>query len=83
MGELGEDSEKEHQEIIHLINDLNFKDVILIGETFSKICKELNFNTFNNVESLIDHLRYNNLSGRKILVKGSHFIHLERLIDYL
>ena len=81
MKELGSESLNEHQEILNLIKRLEFCNVILVGSEFNKINKE--FQSFLNVDELISHINQNEISGKKILVKGSHSIHLEKLINIL
>ena len=81
MKELGSESLNEHQEILNLIKRLEFCNVILVGSEFNKINNE--FQSFLNVDELISHINQNEISGKKILVKGSHSIHLEKLINIL
>jgi UDP-N-acetylmuramoyl-tripeptide--D-alanyl-D-alanine ligase len=81
MKELGNESLNEHQEIINLINSLAFSNVILVGTEFSKV--NHNFVSFLNVDELISHINQNEISGRKILVKGSNSIHLGKIINLL
>ncbi len=81
MRELGAESSNEHIEILNLINKLDFNNVILVGNEFSNINKD--FASFSNVDELIEHISKNEISGMKILVKGSHSIHLEKLINLL
>ena len=81
MKELGKESLNEHQEIINLINSLDFSNVILVGTEFSKV--NHNFVSFLNVDELISHINQNEISGRKILVKGSNSIHLGKIINLL
>ena len=81
MKELGKDSLNEHQEILNLIERLNFKNVILVGSEFSSVNNS--FISFSNVDELINHINQNEISGKKILIKGSHSIHLEKIINLL
>lgn len=81
MKELGNDSLNEHLEIIDLIKRLNFKNVYLVGKEFDKT--NSNFMSFLNVDELMEHLRRNEISGMKILIKGSHSIHLEKIVNLL
>lgn len=81
MKELGQDSSDEHIEIIKLIRQLNFNDVILVGTEFRKT--ESGFLSFLNVDELISYLNENEISGKKILIKGSHSIHLEKIVSLL
>jgi UDP-N-acetylmuramoyl-tripeptide--D-alanyl-D-alanine ligase len=82
MRELGKDSEKEHQVIISLIKELEFKNVILVGEEFKKTAGT-DFTTFTNVEELLAFINDNDISGKKILIKGSNGIHLEKIVNAL
>lgn len=81
MRELGNESEKEHRTIVELINRLQFSNVILVGEEFKKANKD--FNTFSDIKELIDYISENPIRGKKILVKGSHSMHLEQLSNIL
>lgn len=81
MRELGKESLSEHLEILNLIKKLNFNNVILVGNEFSKVNKD--FTSFSNVDELIKHINENEISGMKILIKGSNSIHLEKIINLL
>lgn len=81
MRELGKESLSEHLEILNLIKKLNFNNVILVGSEFSKVNKD--FTSFSNVDELIKHINENEISGMKILIKGSNSIHLEKIINLL
>lgn len=82
MRELGKDSEKEHQAIISLIKELKFDNVILVGDEFKKAAGT-DFTTFTNVEELLDFINDNDISGKKILIKGSNSINLKTLVNVL
>ena len=81
MRELGNESLNEHQEILDLVKELGFYNVILVGSEFYKV--NCDFVSFSNVDELINHINQNEISGMKILVKGSHSIHLEKIINIL
>ena len=81
MKELGNESLNEHQEILNLVKGLGFNNVMLVGSEFNKI--ESGFVSFLNVDELISHINDNEIRGKKILIKGSHSIHLEKLINLL
>ena len=83
MRELGKESEQEHKMIIELLKELKFKNVYLVGEEFSKVSEDSKFPTFENVETLIQHLANNPVKGKDILVKGSNGVHLNKIIDSL
>lgn len=82
MRELGEESEKEHENVLKLLEELKFKNVYLVGEEFSKVAKDY-YTKFENVDELIKHLNNNPISGHDILVKGSNSVHLNKIIDSL
>ena len=81
MKELGNESVNEHQEILNLVKELGFNNVILVGSEFNKVNN--GFISFLNVEELISHINNNEIHGKKILIKGSHSIHLEKIINLL
>ena len=81
MKELGDESLNEHQEILNIVQELGFNNVILVGSAFNKI--DSGFISFLNVEELICHINNNEIRGKKILIKGSHSIHLEKIINLL
>lgn len=83
MRELGSESEQEHKNIIKLIQELDFKNVCLIGPEFHKVSQNTGFSTFNNIEELSQYLAANTVSDKVVLVKGSNSIHLNKIIDSL
>ena len=82
MRELGKDSEKEHKTIVGLIKELQFHDVILVGSEFKKTAGS-DFMTFNDVDELLAYINDNVITGKKILIKGSNSIHLEKIVKSL
>jgi UDP-N-acetylmuramoyl-tripeptide--D-alanyl-D-alanine ligase len=78
MLELGEESNKEHLEIITLTNELEL-DCIFVGEIFHSLTK----NSFKNKQELVKYIQGNNIHKRTILLKGSRGIGLEQLIKNL
>ena len=81
MRELGRESEDEHRAIICLLKKHAFNSVILVGEEFRKVNE--GFVSFINVDELTNHINTNEIRGKKILIKGSHGIHLEKLANIL
>lgn len=82
MKELGTESEGEHKIIVDLIEELGFNDVILVGTEFMKVAK-ISYKTFADIETLTEYIKENEISEKKILIKGSNSIHLEKLINIL
>ena len=78
MLELGEESNKEHLEIITLTNELEL-DCIFVGDIFHSLTK----NSFKNKQELVKYIQGKNIHKRTILLKGSRGIGLEQLIKNL
>ena len=81
MRELGGKSEELHSEILKIAEASGFEKTILCGEQFSAVGKK--HLCFPTVEDLGEYLDTNPLHGHHILIKGSHGVHLERIIDKL
>jgi len=81
MLELGSESLKLHTEIVENLGLFGFKKVLLCGEQFSMA--DSVYPCFPTRESLSRYLSANPLHGYHILLKGSHGIHLEKIIDFL
>jgi UDP-N-acetylmuramoyl-tripeptide--D-alanyl-D-alanine ligase len=79
MLELGAKSLELHQEIVSKLNGYN--KILLCGENFKQTNSP--FDCFANVEDLADYLRRFPLNGYHILIKGSHGIHLDKIIELL
>jgi UDP-N-acetylmuramoyl-tripeptide--D-alanyl-D-alanine ligase len=82
MLELGNQSISLHAGIINLLRSYSLEKVLLCGKDFTATGKG-DFTCFDNVEELKIFLKNNPLSGYNILLKGSHGIHLEKIIDIL
>lgn len=83
MLELGDASEQEHRAILKLIKDLGFNEVLLVGHNFSQYNDNPMWGTFATVDDLIAHLKQHPVEDRTILVKGSHGILLDKVLDTL
>lgn len=81
MKELGEDKIQMHQDIADLINLHNWKNIILIGEIFSKISCN-NARRYLEVDDAIKDLKSNTeiFHGSIVLLKASRSIGLEKLM---
>jgi UDP-N-acetylmuramoyl-tripeptide--D-alanyl-D-alanine ligase len=81
MLELGEESEKEHQNILKLAQELAFDQIITVGKHF----KAVNFSSlsFENTAELIEYLKQNKIHAENILLKGSRGIALEKSIEFI
>ena len=81
MRELGHESAEEHHKIIMLLKELDFKNVMLVGEEFKKVNDS--YDSYTDIDELIEHIKGNDISGCKILVKGSRGVRLEKVINLL
>ncbi len=81
MLELGAQSDEEHQKTVDLVNEKGFSDVYSVGKCFQEV--KSNFRTFATVDELKSHLQKHPLKNRFILIKGSHGVHLEKIINEL
>lgn len=77
--ELGKYSKKIHKKINRKIKILNNKEVLTVGK-YSKYIKGVNF---NNVDELIDYIKYKDINNKYIYVKASRRINLDKFIDYI
>ena len=83
MFELGDESHKEHAEIVRLLDESDFETVILVGPRFGSLQIPQHFLTFASSDETKSWLKENPMKDYTILVKGSHGIHLEELVDAL
>ena len=83
MLELGSASQREHSVTIGQIRKLGFKNVYLVGQAFCS-CNDANeFHSFNNSEECCKYLETANITNATILIKGSHGMHMEKVVQYL
>ena len=81
MLELGAESLKLHREIVAKLSQYNFDKVLLCGNQFA--ATGTSYQCFHTIEALRRFLSINPFQGNHILIKGSHGIHLEKIIDLL
>lgn len=81
MLELGEESLKEHQNILDFANSCGFDEIITVGPNFKKVNQT--GNAFENTSELIEILKTNPIKKDNILLKASRGIALEKIIDYI
>lgn len=83
MFELGEESEVEHQRIVEYALNINADRIIFIGKAFSASRQSDGGLFFPNIQSAIEGIRINPVSGSTILLKGSRGMKLEMLLPFL
>ncbi|MCW3161559.1 UDP-N-acetylmuramoyl-tripeptide--D-alanyl-D-alanine ligase [Chryseobacterium oryctis] len=81
MLELGDESEKEHQDILNLALNLGFNTIITVGKNFKNINRSET--AFDNTSELIDYLKLNKIQTDNVLLKGSRGIALEKAIEFI
>lgn len=81
MLELGRESDRYHAEIVDMLRSASFDKVYLCGKHFSNTAG--GFPVFASAEDVIAALRKDRLKGYHILIKGSHSMGLEKVIDEL
>jgi UDP-N-acetylmuramoyl-tripeptide--D-alanyl-D-alanine ligase len=83
MLELGEQSAALHAEILQLVGTGKVESVLLCGSRFGLAAAGKGYRCFADVEELKDYLDLHPLQGYNILVKGSHGMHLETIMEKL
>ncbi len=81
MMELGVESKKEHQAIVSLIKNHNWKNVILVGGDFNGISEPYIF--FNNASEAAHWLKQHRPRNSSLLIKGSRSTKMETILDAL
>ena len=79
MGELGKFSEKEHIDIIKLMQELKIPS-FYVGREF---CKAIKNNAFQNIEEFKEYLKSNPIKNSTLLIKGSRSQKLEAILNVL
>jgi UDP-N-acetylmuramoyl-tripeptide--D-alanyl-D-alanine ligase len=81
MRELGEVSQKEHQNVVNKLKEYGIQQVWLVGDEFEKT--DTDFRKFKNVEEVKTEIAQNPIKGHYILIKGSNGIKLFELPELL
>lgn len=87
MLELGTYEQQEHLNILRLIKEKKFQNVILVGEKFSKASAEISglpCTLFRNSDELVKKLQTEiKIHNSLVLIKGSRAIKLEKAVEFL
>ena len=81
MGELGEDSDKEHRQLVKYLEAAGYDQVWLVGDNFRDI--DCPFRKFHDVEEVKEAIKANSPEGYYILIKGSNAVKLFQLPELL
>jgi UDP-N-acetylmuramoyl-tripeptide--D-alanyl-D-alanine ligase len=79
MAELGEESLFEHQEIIKLIDQFNWSDVVLVGGDFLKL--KTRYLTLDNSLKAKEWYTSKKFTNAYLLIKGSRSMQMERVLE--
>ncbi len=78
MMELGEESIHEHENLVKLIQQNRFENVILVGGDFKTT--HLNFIYFNTANEASDYIRTQHFKSACFLIKGSRSMQMEKVL---
>ena len=79
MMELGEESIAEHSAIINLVDQYNWKSVVLVGGDFAKTPHRYTY--FSTATEAKDWLQAQHLENSSLLVKGSRSMQMEKVLE--
>jgi len=79
MMELGPESAKEHQQIVHLISQYSWKNVVLVGDGFKQLHDA--YLHFNNAAEAGSWFHKQVVEHSSILIKGSRSMQMEKILD--
>jgi len=83
MAELGPESEHEHKQLIELLGQLKFENIILVGEKFSSLDSKFPARYFKDSIQARDWARQQHFSESEILIKGSRSSRMEAVLEAL
>ena len=79
MKELGVESKAEHQTIVNLLNQYNWKEVILVGKNFGEI--KSTYIHFEDSKEAANWFKEKETKDALILIKGSRSMEMERVVS--
>jgi UDP-N-acetylmuramoyl-tripeptide--D-alanyl-D-alanine ligase len=79
MMELGKESIHEHENLISLINNYRWSNVLLVGGDFKKVSN--NYIYINSADEAANWLKQQNFQNTYFLIKGSRSIQLEKVLS--
>ena len=84
MFELGEDSSKEHQNIVNLLENTSLDEIYVIGGNFHKTkTRSKKITILNSFDELKTVLLAKDIKDSTLLIKGSRGMAMERILDLL
>jgi len=79
MAELGTESLQEHRQIVDLIGQYPWREVLLVGGDFRKISHP--YLSFENAREAAHWLRQAGLTNSSVLIKGSRSMRMEEVLE--
>ncbi len=84
MKELGDISAEEHKNILNLITKYDFKNVLLLGSSYSDVLIDNDhIKYFKNIEELSLKIKESSITDAFVLIKGSRSNKLEQITELL
>ena len=83
MFELGDSSEEEHQNMVNLLVELGFQNIVLVGKNFYVTQSPDWIKKFESFEDLKMGVNKETFTDSTILIKGSRGMALERVLEYI
>lgn len=81
MLELGEESQKEHENILNYAQKLGFNQIITVGKNFRQVNSSAT--AFESTAELTEYLKLHEIRSENILLKGSRGVALEKSLDFI
>lgn len=79
MAELGNESAREHEELIDQLTKYDWRDVVLVGKEFSRI--DHSYNQFADAQEARNWFKKQKFENINILIKGSRSMQMEKTIE--
>jgi len=83
MAELGADSDREHQALADLLDEMAFDEVILVGPQFRNVRLRHPFRLEDTADAAAARVRESGYQGATILIKGSRTSRMEKVFEAL
>jgi UDP-N-acetylmuramoyl-tripeptide--D-alanyl-D-alanine ligase len=80
MKEMGNESDAEHEKLMHIISRYNWKMVVLVGDEFKNVREP--YYHFRNSEEAGQWLKNQSVQNSCILIKGSRGSKMEKILEY-
>ncbi|MEO9032892.1 MAG: UDP-N-acetylmuramoyl-tripeptide--D-alanyl-D-alanine ligase [Ginsengibacter sp.] len=79
MMELGNESKKEHEDLISLVNQFKWKKVVLVGKNFNELVHD--YINYENAAQVKKWLNEQHFENTMMLIKGSRSMQMEKILE--